>query len=110
MVKNAKKQIVVSKLENEKSSVTPNGQYYDFLEQAQKRGVRITRYYFGSTAGLKAEQAKNKDINYVYGGREDEYQRLVIADGECSMAKIGSQFVYSRHPAWLGMLYASLNE
>lgn len=110
MLQDTKASLVVSKQEDEKDNVQPNEEYFEALRKLERNGVKITRYYFGSKTGFEHEKNANPKIKNVYGGRRDEYQRLIISDEQRSMSKIGKQFVYSEHPLWIGMLKNYLQE
>ncbi len=102
--------LFVSKQEDEKDNVQPNEEYFRLLQKLQEKGVIITRYYFGSKQGFEQEKTDNPKVNNIYGGRRDEYQRLIISDEKRSMSKIGRQFVYSENPLWIEMLKNYLQE
>ncbi len=102
--------LLVSKQEDEKDNVQPDEEYFRLLQKLREKGVRITRYYFGSRDGFEREKKDNPKINNIYGGLKEEYQRLIISDGKRSVSKIGGQFVYSENPLWIEMLKNYLQE
>lgn len=100
--------LIVSKLENDPHPIQPNPNYYRLLDKLKQNKVRIIRYYFGSPEGFETERRENPDIENIYGGDKDDFQRLIISDDNKSMSKIGKQFVYSTNPLWINMLRQSL--
>lgn len=108
MIKETQKHLIVSKREGENHKVKPNEEYYKILQMLSRKGIKISRYFYGSRQGFAQEQNANPDIENIYGGTAEEYQRLIIADGKKSMAKIGRQFVSSENTLWINMLKHSL--
>ena len=104
------KSMIVVQGETDLSSVQPNDAYFQVLEELMQKKIKIIRYYFGSFESCLQEHQKNPNIEYLYCGEMDKYQRAVIVDMKYSMAKIGDDFVFSMHPLWIQMLAEYLSQ
>lgn len=108
MVEQAQHKLQVVEGEDDCHHVQPDSRYFQALNEFCARGGKVTRYYFGSSERFEAAKKENPAVCYLFRGGMENYQRAVIADGKAAMAKIGETFVYSRHPEWVAMLQAYL--
>lgn len=110
LVKSANSKIIVTHSEQDKSSVKPNDDYYQSLEERILNGIRVSRYYFGNHKNYTHEKAVYKNINYIYAGSTESYQRCIIIDNKKMLFKLEDSFYYSEFKPLIESLLKYLSE
>ncbi len=95
LVRGAEKEILVTMdVDDEVRAPLPT-QYHTLLETKARRGVKITRYGFGSKRGFHALQHEGSFVHFLYAGSIRRYQRMLVIDNKRGLFKIADIVCYT---------------
>lgn len=95
LVVEAKKEIIATMNVDEEYSHPLPESYHDLLAKKVGEGIVVTRYGFGSMRVFKKLQPHYPVIRFLYVGKIDNYQRMLITDKKSGMFAIGGKFFYT---------------
>ena len=69
--------------------------YHNKLYRLSKKRVAVNRYVFGTKKLFIVIKNKYPNVNTIYGGEMNKYQRMLIADKEKGLFAIGSKIFFT---------------
>jgi hypothetical protein len=95
LVIKAKKEIIATMNVDEEYSHPLPESYHNLLAKKVGNGIMVTRYGFGSIRVFKKLQSHYPVIRFLYVGKIDSYQRMLITDKKRGMFAVGNKFFYT---------------
>ncbi|MFH1720613.1 MAG: hypothetical protein ABH856_03340 [Patescibacteria group bacterium] len=95
LVVEAKKEIIATMNVDEEYSHPLPESYHDLLAKKAGGGINVTRYGFGSLRVFKTLQQYYPAIRFLYAGKIDSYQRMLIVDKKRGMFALDSKIFYT---------------
>ncbi len=98
LVREAKKDIIVTMDMKEELIHPLPVSYHVLLEKQAKKGVRVVRYGFGTKREYICLKPQVSNIQFVYAGSLSFYQRMIVIDGKKALFRLGDHVYYTEFP------------
>ncbi len=99
LVGGAKTEIVVT-MQVEEELVHPLPlSYHKLLEKKVREKIVVTRYGFGSQSTFQKLAPRYRSIRFLYAGRTERYQRMLIVDRKKGLFSFEGKIFYTQYPA-----------
>lgn len=95
LVSSAKEEIFATMHLDEESEKPLPREYHLLLLSKKRAGVNIVRFGYGSKKAFLTISKLHSDIDLVYRGSDEYYQRMLLVDGQKGMFSVSNKFYYT---------------